>query len=85
MLKFYEKYSKVENLKTDGINEGTLAIEIHRALDDFIEQRERKKREEIDKKIADEISQKEQELLKKQEKEKKKLEEEAAELAKVIF
>jgi hypothetical protein len=85
VLKFYEKYSKVENLKTDGINEATLAIEIHRALDDFIEQRERKKREESEKEISDEISRKEQELLKEQEKAKKKIEDEATELAKVVL
>lgn len=84
VLKFYEKYSKVENLNTENINEATLAIEIHRALDDFLEQRERKKREEIERKIAEEIAQKELELKAEQEKAQKKLEEEAAELAKVF-
>ncbi len=82
MLKFYEKFSKVEKISTDNINEATLAIEIHRALDDFIEQRERKKREEIERISAEEIAQKELLIQQEEEKAKKKMEDEAAELTK---
>ena len=82
MFKFYEKYSKIDKINTENINEETLAIEIHRALDDFLEQRERKKQEEIERKAAEEIAQKELQLQQEQEKAKKKLEQEALELAK---
>lgn len=59
-----------------------MAIEIHRAIDDFIEERERKKREEVERKAAEEAAQKLLKQKQEDEKNKKKMEQEAAELAK---
>lgn len=80
VYKFYENYSKVTHIIADNIDEQTLAIEIHRALDDFIDERERKKREEEEKQIAEEAFKKQLEEQKEQEKLRRKQEEAEAEL-----
>lgn len=85
VFKFYEKFSRVAQITTGNLNEATVAIEIHRCLDDFVEERERKKREEIERKIAEENMKNKLEKEKENELARKKHEEEAAalEMAKV--
>ncbi len=83
VLKFYERFGKVDTINADKIDQNTLAIEIHRILDEFVDERERKRLEEIERKIAEEIARKQAEQQAELEKERKRMEEEQAELAKV--
>jgi molecular chaperone GrpE (heat shock protein) len=83
VLKFYERFGKVDTINADKIDQNTLAIEIHRVLDEFVEERERKRVEEIERKIAEETARRQQEQQAELERERKRMEEEQAEIAKV--
>jgi adenylate kinase family enzyme len=83
LLQFYQRYSHVEKINAQSINENIISKEIQKSLKQFIENRELAKQREIDEKIEAERQEQERQRIAKQkeeELERKRIEEEEAAL-----